>query len=358
MLIYFFLYFLIYLTVFFCVSLVVGLIINFFLKSKGYVGEKSDHFDGIKFFTPGHSLHERIYEHGYGKFFWKWLLRKPRNHWVFEKNKFRTIPEKRVNSDRIFITFISHSTVLIQTKGLNIITDPVFSSKIGPLPFIKLHRYRDPGIKIEELPKIDLVLLSHNHYDHLDLKSLRYISIRDNPKIFTPLGNSHYLKIHRIKGAEDMDWWDRKEINSEIKVVCVPSQHFSARAISDKNKTLWSGFVLETPRGNIYFAGDTGYGDFIQRIKEKYDKFLIGLIPIGAYKPEWFMAPVHISPEEAIKVHKELSVETSVAIHFGTFKLADDGQNEARNKINKLVSGNVTARVDFRVLENGQTIMI
>lgn len=358
MLAYFIFYFVLYLTIFLVLFFGTSLIIDFFLKSRGYTGEKTDHFDGIQFFTPGHSPHDKLYDHARGKFFWKWLLRKPRNHWQHKKNKFRTVPEKRVNSDRVFVTFINHSTVLIQTKGLNIITDPVFSKNIGPLPFIKLHRYRDPGVKMRELPKIDLILLSHNHYDHMDLKSLRYISVRDNPRILTSLGNTRYLKDHRIRGGEDMDWWERREITSEINVCAVPSQHFSARSITDRNKTLWCGFVIELPRGNLYFAGDTGYGDFVDRIKEKYDKFLLGLVPIGAYKPEWFMAPVHVSPNEAVEIHKKLNIETSVAIHFGTFKLADDGQEEAKDILKDLVDKNILPRIDFRALENGQTIMI
>lgn len=358
MALYFLIYFIMYLAVFAILGFGFSFIIDFVIKSAGYRGEKSDHFDGVEFFAPGHSPYDKLYDHARGKFFWKWVLRRPKNHWRHEKNKFRTVPEKRVNSDRIFITFINHSTVLIQTGGLNIITDPVFSNHIGPLPILKLHRYKEPGVKMEELPKIDIILLSHNHYDHMDLKSLRFISVRDNPRILTPLGNSHYLKVHRVKGGEDMDWWDKKVINSDFSVTCVPSQHFSARALTDRNKTLWSGFVLETNRGNIYFAGDTGYGDFIEKIKERYEKFLVGLVPIGAYKPEWFMAPVHISPEEAVKIHTELKIETSIAIHFGTFKLADDGQNEARDFIKRITSKSISPRVDFRALENGQTVMI
>lgn len=335
-----------------------GLILDKILSSRRYEGGVSEHFDGVEFYTPGKSPYDKLYDHARGKFFWKWILRRPKNHWKYIKNKFRTVPEKRVNSDRIFITFINHSTVLIQTRGLNIITDPVFSKKIGPFPLMKINRYRDPGVKMEELPKIDLVLLSHNHYDHLDLKSLRFISVRDNPKILTPLVNSRYLKDHRVRGSKDMDWWDSEKITEEISVACVPSQHFSARAISDRNKTLWSGFVLETHRGNIYFAGDTGYGDFLEKIKERYQKFLLAFLPIGAFKPEWFMGPVHISPEEAVKIHKDLNIETSVAIHFGTFKLADDGQNEAKDKVKEIISKSLVPRVDFRVLENGQTIML
>lgn len=360
MFIYFIYYFVEYLVLFLVLFVGVVLVLDSIIRCSGYVGPKSDHFDGVEFFTPGHYVHDRTYEHGHGKLFWKWVLRKPKNHWKHQKNKFRTIPEKRVNSEKIFVTFIGHSTVLLQTKGLNIITDPVFSKRIGPdlLPFAKFNRYRDPGVKISELPKIDLVLLSHNHYDHMDLKSLRFISVRDNPKILTSLGNSAYLKAHRVKGAIDMDWWDKHEINSEIRVCAVPAQHFSARAITDKNNTLWCGFVLETPMGNIYFAGDSGYSKLFSYIAKKYDNFILGLVPIGSYKPEWFMSPMHMDPYQAIEVHKELKIKTSVAIHFGTFKLADDGQDEAKDIITKVVSKSITPKIDFRVLDTGQTIII
>lgn len=360
MYIYFIYYFFVYLFCF--VALFIGLVLlfDFIIRSRGYTGPISDHFDGVEFFTPGHYVHDKRYEHVHGKLFWKWVLRKPRNHWKYEKNKFITVPEKRINSDRIFITFIGHSTVLLQTKGLNIITDPVFSSRIGPdiLPFTKFRRYRKPGVNIKDLPPIDLVLLSHNHYDHMDLKSLRYISVRDKPKILTSLGNSRYLKSHRISGAIDMDWWDTHEINSEIKVCAVPAQHFSARAITDRNNTLWCGFVIETPMGNIYFAGDSGYAKLFSHIAEKYKNFIVGLVPIGSYKPEWFMSPMHMNPYEAVKVHNELNIKTSIAIHFGTFKLADDGQDEAKNIIKKIVSESALKKIDFRVLETGQTIVV
>lgn len=360
MVIYFIYYFFVYLFGFLLLFAGVVLFLDFIIRSRGYSGPKSDHFDGIEFFTPGHYVHDRTFEHGHGKLFWKWVLRKPKNHWKYQKSKFRTVPERIVISDRISVTFIGHSTVLLQTMGLNIITDPVFSKRIGPdlLPFAKFRRYKDPGVKISDLPKIDLILLSHNHYDHMDLKSLRYISVRDNPKILTSLGNSEYLRSHRVKGATDMDWWDKEVINPDITVCAVPAQHFAARAITDRNNTLWCGFVIETPMGNIYFAGDSGYSKLFSHIAEKYNNFILGLVPIGSYKPEWFMSPMHMTPYEAIKVHEELRIKTSIAIHFGTFKLADDGQDEAKDIIKKVVAESTMKKLDFRVLETGQSVVI
>ncbi len=350
--------FFLYLIIFASFSISIFFIFDWFISSSSYKGNTSDHFNGVDFFTPGTPLFENLPERGKLLHFIEWMLNRPKSNWEYRKNKFRTVPAKRIEGDRIFVTFINHSTVLIQMKGLNIITDPVWEDRISPFSFMGPKRYREPGVKLKELPPIDVILLTHNHYDHMDIKTLRAISIKDNPKIFTSLGNSRYLKSRRIKGSKDMDWWDKEVISPEINLVSVPAQHFSGRAFSDRNKTLWCGFILETKRGNIYFAGDTGYGEFVNKIKEKYNKFLLSFIPIGAFKPEWFMKEVHTSPEDAIRIHKELKSEVSVGLHFGTFNLADDGQDEAKNIILKDVAKSVTPKVDFRVLDNGQTIMV
>ncbi len=351
-------YFFIYLIMFLSLSISLVFLLDVCISSSRYKGEESDHFNGSEFFTPDKPARYKVAGLIHFKVLFSWFFNKHKNSWEFRKNKFRTVPEKRVQSDRIFVTFINHSTVLIQTKGLNIITDPVWSKRASPFSFLGPIRYRDPGVKLQELPPIDVILLTHNHYDHMDIKTLRSISIKDNPKIFTSLGNARYLKSRRIKGAKDMDWWNREKINDEISVVSTPAQHFSGRAFSDRNKSLWCGFVIETPRGPIYFAGDTGYGGFVEKIKEKYDKFILSFIPIGAFKPEWFMSEIHCSPEQAVKIHKELRSEVSVGIHFGTFRLADDGQDEAKNMTKELISKSVSSRVDFRLLDNGQTIMV
>lgn len=334
-------------------------IFDFFIASPGYKGPVSDHFDGKEFYSigKGKKVKENVPSKGIFTFL-SWAFSRPKSIWMYRGNKFRHIPERRINNKRIFITFINHSTVLIQTDGLNILTDPIWSERASPFIFAGPKRFRAPGVRLQDLPRIDVILLSHNHYDHMDIVTLRELYLRDKPKIYAPLGNSHYLGLKGVLGAKDMDWWDKESLSSEIKLVAVPAQHFSARAISDRNKSLWCGFVLETSRGDIYIAGDTAYGKFIEKIKEKYSKFILGFIPIGAFRPEWLMSPVHISPDDAFLVHKELNIETSVAIHFGTFKLSDDGQDESPNRIRDLVKASGSKAVDFRVLENGQMIML
>jgi L-ascorbate metabolism protein UlaG (beta-lactamase superfamily) len=170
-----------------------------------------------------------------------------------------------------------------------------------------------PGVAISDLPKIDLILLSHNHYDHLDTKALREISERDKPEIFTTLGNSEYLRARKIPGGKDLDWGEKKKFSDLVSVECVPAQHFSSRALSDRNKTLWAGFVISTAHGDIYFAADTGYGPFGGHIRKMYPKgFRLAFLPIGAFKPQSMMKKMHMSPHDAVRLYKDLLVE----VHF------------------------------------------
>ncbi len=332
---------------------VISLLVFLFLRhisSDGYKGPVSDHFDGERFKSYGSPIRLTFKSNGHPSVF-KWMLERRKNTWQLRNNTFTPTIVERVSGSNIKITYINHSTFLIQMYGKNILTDPVFATRVSPLSFIGPKRYRAPGIKLEDLPPIDMVLLSHNHYDHMDLSALRRISKKWHPLILTGLGNRTYLLKHGIQGSEDMDWWDERNIDEHLKIVVMPAQHFSARAFADRNKTLWMGFTIETPNGNIYFAGDTGYGVFVEKIKEKYQSFRLALIPIGAYLPPWMMSPVHISPDEAIRIHKELHIEKSIAMHHGTFRLADDGQDEPTEHLKKLLQ--TEAGVDFQVLENG-----
>jgi L-ascorbate metabolism protein UlaG (beta-lactamase superfamily) len=183
------------------------------------------------------------------------------------------------------------------------------------------------------VPKIDVVLLSHNHYDHLDLPTLQRITARDKPRIIVPLGVAEFLSRNGIKTEREMDWWD---VTGQI--TCVPARHFSARGITDRNRTLWCGFWIETPAGGIYFAADTAFGPHFEEIRNRLDKPRIALLPIGAYKPEWFMSPVHMSPVQAVEAHRILAPERSIAIHWGTFQLADDGYDESVIELGKALS--------------------
>ena len=255
------------------------------------------------------------------------------------------------------VTYVNHDTVLIQTEGLNFLTDPIWSKRASPFYLLGPKRFALPGIAFDDLPPVDIVLVSHNHYDHMDIATLRRLVSKWNPKIIVPIGNKSYLNKRGIQNVVELDWWEKEEITEQVQVACVPAQHFSARAISDRNRTLWAGFVIETPHGNTYFAGDTGFGPFVEHLKARYEEFRLALLPIGAYKPEWFMRTVHISPDEAFVMHRELAVRTSVGMHFGTFRLADDRQEEPPRRIRELVETETCDGI-FVTLENGEEIVV
>ena len=324
-----------------------------FFRVRGYRGPINDHFDGKTFQNIGGKGEMR--RGGFGKML-RWMFTRPKSDWAWKENAASAKPKERIAESELIVTFVNHATVLIQIKGVNILTDPIWSKRTSPVPGIGPKRYRAPGIAFEDLPPIDLVILSHNHYDHLDLATLRRLLKRHDPRIVCGLGNSDYLARHGVCGAVDLDWWQFIELEPGIVVRCVPAQHFSSRAISDRNKTLWAGFVVETGHGDIYFAGDTGYGPFLEEIKKRYQGFRLGLIPIGAYLPPFIMSHVHASPEEAYRLAGELNVRTMVPIHYGTFRLADDRQDQPLLDLKDAMERENGVSVE--ILENGATIAV
>lgn len=302
----------------------VAFIIGGTLSAPGYKGPKSDHFDGKKFLNIG-----GVQSKGFLDVI-RWMV--SRDHGPWTKNYETEVGEKPAAvSDSLTITFVNHSTFLIQWKELNILTDPIWSDRCSPFSFAGPQRMRPPGLKFEDLPSIDLVLLSHNHYDHLDLPTLLMLEEAHQPTFIVPLGVKAYLDENDIKNTMEMDWW--AEIDNRIKITSVPAQHFSSRGMFDRDQTLWCGYVLEADQQKLYFAGDTGYGDFFKEIGKKLGPMDVSLIPIGAYLPKWFMSPIHVSPEEAIKIHQDVESKQSVAMHFGTFPLADDGMGRAEEDL-------------------------
>jgi L-ascorbate metabolism protein UlaG (beta-lactamase superfamily) len=303
-------------------------------------GPASDHFDGDRFFNPDPTRQDE------GSFI-QWMLSRERGYWPRWVDA-APGPKPPKHVDDLRITFINHATTLIQIDGVNIITDPVYAERVSPVAFAGPKRHRPPGIRFDDLPPIDIVLVSHNHYDHLDVGTLHRIHWRHKPRIYTPLGNGRLMARFGIPNAIELDWWERND-----RITAVPSQHFSARAISDRDRNLWGGFVIHSDRGNVYFAGDTGWGSHFAEIGRRFTPIRLALIPIGAYLPRWFMKPAHIDPAEAVKAHEALNAGTSMAIHFGTFALGDDGEMEPVRDLERAI-GASGKDLRFWILNHGE----
>jgi len=270
-----------------------------------------------------------------------------------KSSQFQPIAQR---SDELIITVVNHATVLIQVDKINILTDPHFSLRASPLSFIGPKRVVKPGIALEDLPPIDIILISHNHYDHLDLKSLRTLSKKHKSKIYAGLETSKFLESEKIKGSQDLDWW--KSVNEgSLKITFVPAQHWSARGLFDKREMLWGGFYINGTR-SVYFAGDTGYGTFFNLIKERLGVPEISLLPIGAYEPRWFMKSAHMNPPEAIQAFKDLESYKMIGIHFGTFKLTDEGYSEPEEFLRKEIKKNSLDERLFIIPKFGRAIKI
>lgn len=281
----------------------------------------------------------------------RWKLTSRPAPWTAVANDIQPgVPPRVIGSSNCRITLVNHSTVLIQLAEQNILTDPIWSNRASPVSWFGPRRFARPGVRIEDLPRIDLVLLSHNHYDHLDVASLRRIWADHKPWFMVPLGVSEILARYGIPVEMEMDWWQ-----TSGPVTCVPARHFSARGLRDRNRTLWCGYWIKTPGGPVYFAADTAFGSHFQEIRHRMGSPRIALLPIGAYKPEWFMEPVHMSPLQAVEGHRILQPERSVAIHWGTFQLGDDSGSEPVEDLEKALTAN-PGLSPFEVLPNGAAI--
>jgi len=235
--------------------------------------------------------------------------------------------------------WIGHSTVLIQGPEFTFITDPQFSERASPVSFAGPIRHRPPAIQIKDIPKIDFVLISHNHYDHLDENSIKEIHKHFDPIFFVPLKVGELLKSWGINKIIELDWWQYIEIK-HFKIFCTPARHFSARSLFDRNETLWSGWFIEDTKHTIkfYFAGDTGYAPFFKEIQQNIGKPHIALIPIGAFEPRWMMQEVHLNPEEAFLAFLDLDADHLFPIHWGTFYLAEEPMNLPPIRLKKIYS--------------------
>lgn len=336
--------------IFLCLAL--PLVVGIFLSAPKYKGPTSDHFDGKRF-----KNYSGAKAHGFFQVI-KWMLNRKQGPWkALNKVTSTTKPHEQANAPRI--TFINHSTLLIQTEGINLLTDPVYSRRASPFTWVGPKRMREPGIAFEDLPTIHFVLISHNHYDHLDKETVLKLYKQFDPVFITPLGVDKFFNVLGIKSAEALDWGQKRQLNADVEVIAVPAQHFSGRGMFDRDATLWNGYILKRKKGNIYFAGDSGYDqDIFRQIGKEFAPVKLAMIPIGAYKPRWFMAPVHTSPSDAVKAHQDLNAAQTIATHFGTFPLGDDGETEPIEDLKKTVEAEDIPEGRVQVLNEGDVLQL
>ncbi|MFK7995179.1 MAG: MBL fold metallo-hydrolase [Granulosicoccus sp.] len=261
----------------------------------------------------------------------------------------------KVSDGALRLTFINHATVLVQCDGLNIITDPVFSKRVSPVRFAGPKRYRPAGLTLDTLPRIDAILISHTHYDHLDLRSIKRLCERDSPTILAPLKNNSIIDPVADKPCIELSWWDSHTLDNETKVTLVPARHWTSRRPGDENMCLWGGFVISFKSGAVYFAGDTGYGDgeHFRQAQTHLGPFRCALIPIGAYEPRWFMQPQHMNPAEAVKAFKDLKAQHALGIHHGTFQLTDEDHDAPVTDLKHALNEHNVDANSFITLDNG-----
>jgi len=264
------------------------------------------------------------------------------------------------NREKTTVTWVGHATALVQIGGKNILTDPQFSERASPVQWAGPRRVVAPGLAVEDLPPLDAVLISHDHYDSLDEPSLRKIAGMPwggGVTFYVPLGLGKWLRGIGISNAVELDWWESND-SGGLVVTAVPVRHWSKRSLLSSNSTLWSGWVARAGEKSFFFVGDSGYWPVFEEIGEKLGPFDLAAIPIGAYAPEWFMSKYHMNPEEAVRVHRESRSRKSVAIHWGTFVLTDEPLDEPPRRLEHAKKDQGVPPEDFIVLRHGETLVL
>jgi L-ascorbate metabolism protein UlaG (beta-lactamase superfamily) len=317
-----------------------------------YDGPVSDHFDGTRFIdpdgTPPRSLFDLI----------RWQMAKGKAAWpAWAPSPFADRPPARVVGAVWRFSYVGHASWLLQTAGLNVLIDPVWAERASPVSFAGPRRVNDPGIAFDALPPIDAVLVSHNHYDHLDVATLSRLAAAHRPRVVTPLGNDTIMRAHDPAiAAEAYDWHQRVVLGDGVAVTFVPSRHWSARGLFDRNRALWASFVFETPAGRILHAADSGYGDgrHFRAARERHGPFRLAVLPVGAYEPRWFMAPQHMNPAEAVRAFADCGAELALGHHYGTFQLTDEAIDAPVKALGAARTAAGIAPERFRLLQPGE----
>lgn len=256
--------------------------------------------------------------------------------------------------DALQITWIGHATILIQYKGINILTDPMFSDRASPLSFLGPKRYNPPSLKLKDLPPIHYIVISHSHYDHLDKKTVQQIGSKT--KWLVPLGlQQWFVRIGVKKEAViEFDWWDKNKFKN-VTITATPAQHWSARSLWDRNKTLWASWMLQIGDKTIWYSGDTGYNTYqFKDIGREFKTIDLAIISIGAYEPRWFMEEMHINPEEAVQIHQDIKSKHSIAVQWGTFQLTSEPIDDPPLKLKEALVRKGIPSKEFELLKIGE----
>ena len=321
-------------------------------QARYHEGPLSDHFDGLRFFdvngVSDKSINDRLTF---------WTTRYQANWPDAAPSPFADKPPRRVDDRTLRISFVGHASILLQTGGKNILIDPVWSDRASPFTFAGPQRRNLPGVAFDALPPLDAILVSHCHYDHLDVATLAALATPHRARVITPLGTDAIMKAHDASiAAEAHDWYQPVQIAPGFTVTQTPMRHWSARTLMDRNKALWSAFIIETPAGRIYHVGDSGYGTghHFKQAREKFGPFKLAILPIGAYEPRWFMQDQHMNPADAVQAFIDTGAELGLAHHFGTFRMSAEAYGQPEREHDEALKAAGIPGERFRRLRPGE----